>query len=531
MRRFNWLFDRSLLVVAVLGFASVQKSEAQTNSILPTDVVPLAGPQERGFMSDNFEITLLNRLPSRFYLNGSCESSFRLETNPFQFPSRRDVTQEVTGGQPISSLNFAQFQELGSQLSEVNKSQQIFRTLPNVTTGWTLTPTTRFYGNYFALSDTALQTTALNSVVQSYGVGVQQDIPLTSKINLQADFQGRELVQSKQVPVFDFLPSLTLSYAPTARTVLFASSVLQLRGRRPFVSPTREIDPFYSFGAVYRRGLWTFSTFATFVQNFRQPFGTAALVPVNNYSWVLDFEIARPLLKRIPSLQAFVRAEPVFNMHSKATPGFSGNDFRLFYGLRMSFGKPSLLPINQLVRQQLNEVTRAKRLQQQKQNNQPAPQGQNPQGNQSPSQKNTAPSETSPDTTPTDPRAPQGKQKTSPDARIEMQKAPQTCLKDGADTGTRAICEEVLDVAQTVPSSNGQKEFTVDEAYSTSLKERPAMQKTDIRIKSRYQKDTCGILQEERDMTVDEAQTMSLNDSAGTAGEEICQKVSLLGRN
>jgi hypothetical protein len=399
-------------------------------TILPTDIVPLAGPQERGFLSDNMQVTLLNRLPSRFYLNASCETSFREETNPFQFPGRYDVIQQATNGQPLAILNEMQQQRLGTELSQVNASQMIFRTLPNLTAGWTLTSKTRIYGNYFALHDRALQNTVLNSVVQSVGMGIQQDIPITSKINLQADFQGRELFQSKQVPVFDYLPSLTLSYAPSAHTVAFMSSVLQLRGRKPFTGATREIDPFYSFGVVHRRGPWTLSTFATFVQNFRQPFGSASLIPVNNYSWVLDFEIARPLFKRLPSLQGFVRAEPVFNFHSKATPGFSGNDFRLFFGMRMSLGKASLLPINQMVRQQFEEVSKARRLQQNQQKQKNPTNGQSatptaPAGDQS-----TTPAAPAGGQSAT-PAAPAGDQSTTPAAPASGQSATTTAPAGG----------------------------------------------------------------------------------------------------
>ncbi len=324
--------------------------------------MPLAGPQQRGFLSDNLETSLLNGLPSKFYLNASCETSFRLETNPFQMPTRYDLIQQATDGKPITSLTPIQLESLGGQLSEINASQQIYRILPNINTGWTFTPTTRVYFNYFCLHDRPLQSTVLNSVVQSVGIGAQHDIPLGEKFNLQGDIQGRELFQSKQIPVFDYLPSATLSYAHSPQTIAFVSTVLQLRGKIPFTGATREIDPFYSFGVTHRRNMWQFSQFNTFVQNFRQPFAGNALIPVNNYSWVLDFEVARPLVRSIPSLQAFVRAEPVFNFKSEAKPGLSGFDFRLFYGLRMAFSKPSLLPTNQLLREQLNFVSKQKRL-------------------------------------------------------------------------------------------------------------------------------------------------------------------------
>lgn len=361
------------LLALVCAQRSIAQQVAPSSGVLPTDIVPLAGPQERGFMSDNFQIKLLNKLPSRFYLNGSVESSFRLETNPFQYPSQSAIIQQNTHGRPISSLGILQQLQLDNQLSKVNDTQQIYRILPNLSAGWTFTPKTRVYCNYFALNDSALKTPILNTLVQSIGMGVQHDFPITSKLNLQVDLQGRELYQSKQIPVFDYLPSVTLSYAHSARTVAFVSSILQLRGRQPFTAATREIDPFYSFGVTHRRGKWTLSSYATFVQNFRQPFGSNALLPVNNYTWVLDFEAARPLSKRIPSLQAFVRAEPVFNLHSNNTPGLSGFDFRLFYGLRMTFSKLSLLPTNQLVREQLEDITKSKRPFRPNQTNKQAP--------------------------------------------------------------------------------------------------------------------------------------------------------------
>jgi hypothetical protein len=387
------LIYRLLIFAFVLSLTSFQEIRAQS-TILPTDIVPLAGPQERGMLSDNMQTALLNGLPSKFYLNATCETSFRLETNPFQMPTRYDLIQQATNGKPITSLSALQLEALGGQLSEVNASQQIYRILPNINTGWTFTPTTRAYFNYFALHDRPLQSTVLDSVVQSVGIGIQHDIPLGEKLNLQGDLQGRELFQSKQAAVFDYLPSVTLSYAHSPQTVAFMSSVLQLRSRIPFAAATREIDPFYSFGVTHRRGMWQFSSYATFVQNFRAIFGDRALLPVNNYTWVLDFEVARPLVRSIPSLQVFVRAEPVFNMRSEAKPGLSGTDFRLFYGIRMAFSKPSLLPTNQLLREQLNYMSKHKRSQRP---SQPAPTNQQP----APTNQQTAPPENQPVTPPT----------------------------------------------------------------------------------------------------------------------------------
>src|SRR4030095_14428211 len=167
--------------------------------------------------------------------------------------------------------------------------------------------------------------------------------------------QARELYQLHQQPVFDFLPAATFSYILTPRTVLFANALLQLRGKRYFQAPTREIDPFYTFGFLHQRGGWAFSNTATFVQNFREPFRRNATIPVNNYSWILDFEVARRLVKQLPGLQAFVRAEPIYNFHSHNSACLAGVDFRLFWGLRFSLGKPALTAALEQIRQQLQE--------------------------------------------------------------------------------------------------------------------------------------------------------------------------------
>jgi hypothetical protein len=149
--------------------------------------------------------------------------------------------------------------------------------------------------------------------------------------------------------------------------VAYASTILQLRGKQFFQPADREIDPFYTVGGLYQRGPWSFSTNATLVQNFRRPFNHNALIPVNSYAWILDFEIARRIIPRLPGLQAFVRAEPIFNFHSSDTPGLAGNDFRLFYGIRTILGKPPLTTAMRDVKSEIEEQRkqREKKLEQQ----------------------------------------------------------------------------------------------------------------------------------------------------------------------
>ena len=67
---------------------------------------------------------------------------------------------------------------------------------------------------------------------------------------------------------------------------------------------------------------------------------------------IADIEVARPVLKKYPGLQAFVRAEPVFNWRGAKRPGLSGFDFRLYGGLRLAISKPSYIgTINKLKKQ------------------------------------------------------------------------------------------------------------------------------------------------------------------------------------
>jgi hypothetical protein len=326
---------------------------AQVGTIVPTDIVPLPAPHEGQSFGQALQLRVLQRLPSKFYLNAINESSFRLETNPYQMPSKSALQQKLEAGVPTSALPQFRDQQEQTLLGEVNASDTVFRTLPNVTTGWAFTPTTRAYANYFLIRDSLMHDILLNNTVQSVGGGLQHDIALGTKANFQLNGQFRELYQSNQVPVFDYLPGATLSYALGRHSIAYINTLLQLRGRYFACAPTREIDPFYTVGVLTQRGRWQASLALTFLQNFRQPFAGNALIPVNNYSFVADAELDRQLFKKYSGMQAFIRAEPIWNFHSDNTPGLSGFDFRLFWGLRATLGKPPLTKAIQEIKQQL----------------------------------------------------------------------------------------------------------------------------------------------------------------------------------
>jgi hypothetical protein len=326
-----------------------------SSTIIPTDVLPLPAIQTRMTFGENLQLRLLQRLPSRFYMSSSVETSLRYETNPFQFPTKRKFLTQLPPPPVFRTLNAFQQGQILDLLNLCNNDDMVFRVLPNVTGGWVINPRTRAFCNYFMIRDSLFHNVRLNTVIHSISYGVQRDIPITSRGNLQLEFQARELYQLHQQPVFDFLPGVTFSYVATPRLVLFVNALLQMRGKRYFQAPTKEIDPFYTWGALYQRNGWTFSASTTFLQNFREPFRQNAVIPVNNYSFICDFEIARRLFRQMPGLQAFVRAEPIYNFHSHNTPGLAGVDFRLFFGLRMAMAKPALTATLEQLRQQLEE--------------------------------------------------------------------------------------------------------------------------------------------------------------------------------
>ena len=361
-RRFS-LLNRLLGLAIISVFNSNAPVLAQdadrSGSLLPTDIVQLRAAGNANSFGEKFQLRVLEKLPPRFYLNANVETTFRDETNPFQFPTKRKFLEQIYAQTPppiFQQLDAFQQGEVLNSVRLVARNNIAFRVIPNVTVGWALTPGTRAYCNYFMIRDQMMHSTTLNSVAHSLAWGAQHDFPLGRRASLQADGQFREFFTRHGPRLFDFLPSLTLSYSVTPNISAYVNTLLQLRGDRYFQAPTREIDPFYTVGVVGQRGNWTFSTSGTFIQNFRRPFGSRSGLPVNAYSAVLDFEVSKRLTKRIPGLQTFVRAEPIYNMHTHNRPGLAGMDFRLYWGLRMALSKPALYSSIEQMRQQLKKA-------------------------------------------------------------------------------------------------------------------------------------------------------------------------------
>ncbi|MBY0359094.1 MAG: hypothetical protein K2W82_13915 [Candidatus Obscuribacterales bacterium] len=293
--------------------ANQQIAQAPTAppQFVPTDVTPFSVADEHTTLGQGYKFRIFQALPERLWFTSTTEVSQRLDTNVL-----------FTYSNP--------------------RPDYAFRVLPNISLGYNIAKNTSVYTNYFVIKDTFADNTFLNRpTTQSLSMGIRHNWQIGDKTNVQVDFQARELWQARGLRQFDFIPNLTITRAIGARNVVFGSTLLQLRGGKYFVAPTREIDPFYTLGWVHRRGPWIFIVTDTLVTNFRSPPFHSSVPRQGNCSMIADIEVARPVLKSFPALMAFIRAEPIYNWSSHKAPGLSGFDFRLFGGLRLSFSKPA----------------------------------------------------------------------------------------------------------------------------------------------------------------------------------------------
>jgi len=293
---------------------------------IPTDVTPSSLGREREYVSPGLAFRIFQKLPERLWFNSTTEVTQRLETNVF-FTARHNVADYV------------------------------FRVLPNVTVGYNVLGNTSIYCNYFVIKDVYADNKRQLTfpTTQSLLLGFRQDIPIARRTTGQLDFQARELWQTSHLHQADLIPGFTLTHVLRPNIVLFGNVLLQMRGRNYFVAPTRELDPFYSVGAVVRRGSWTFSATDTYVTNFRSPPFHGSVPHHGNVSMIGDFEVSHPIHRNMQGLVWFIRAEPIWNWASARLPGLSGFDFRLFGGLRLALSKPSLAATVTKLRQQLIE--------------------------------------------------------------------------------------------------------------------------------------------------------------------------------
>ena len=342
----------NMVSIFVLGSPCLAQS-----TILKTDqVAPLTTGSAQQAFGQNFQFRLWQKLPARLYFNGYVESTLRIETNPYQTPNKYEyLRHNYPSAAQLAKMTPAQIAAANQGLATVDSFDNVDRIFPNFTVGWALTPNTRVYSSGFMIRDTLFKNFHLDTNIFSIGSGIQNTRYITKKGYIMTGFFMRELWETNIHPVFDYIPSVSYYHQFTPAMLTYVSVLTQFRGKQFMNSVNREIDPFYTFGSIYRRGRWMFINTCTFVQNFRNQFGVNALLPTNNYSFICDFEIDRQIFKAVPGLLAFVRAEPVYNMHSNDVVGLSGTDFRLYYGFRFTFAKPALNGVLQQLRQQLEE--------------------------------------------------------------------------------------------------------------------------------------------------------------------------------
>jgi hypothetical protein len=294
-----------------IAHAATQIAQTAPPQFLPTDVTPFTLSPNRNNFNPAYKFRLFQNLPERLWLDTSAEVSQRLDTNVF-----------LTHGH--------------------YKGDYVFRVAPNVSVGYNVLKNTSVYANYFMIKDFFAYNTSLTFPTnQSLSIGVNHNHQFGDKTTLQLDFQAREIWQASHLHQFDFIPGATLTHVVTPNNIVFVSALLQLRGKDYMVAPTREIDPFYTVGYICRRGAWTFIANDTLITNFRHPPFNDAIPPQSNVNMIADFEVNRPVVKQVPALVAFARAEPVWNWKGMKAPGLSGFDFRLYGGLRISASKPS----------------------------------------------------------------------------------------------------------------------------------------------------------------------------------------------
>ncbi|MBX9769952.1 MAG: hypothetical protein K2X29_01195 [Candidatus Obscuribacterales bacterium] len=305
----------------------VDTPQVPNPTVLPTDLNPVLFGSERSILSRDIKYRILKRLPERLWFNFTIEESQRYESN-VTFKPRNPL------------------------------SDYVFRTLPNISIGYNIFSKTAVYCNWFLIKDVFAKHRQLSlPVTQSLSLGFRHDIPVLKRGNLQFDFQARELWQAPHLQQADLLPSVNFSYVVTPSLVLFSSSLLQLRSHYYFQGATREIDPFFTGGFLYRRGKWNFTATNTYVANFRN---RQAIPPIDSQTMISDFELSRPVSDRIPNLVSFVRAEPVWNWGANNLPGLSGFDIRIFGGLRISGQKPAFNTTMENLRKQIRKHSPAR---------------------------------------------------------------------------------------------------------------------------------------------------------------------------
>jgi hypothetical protein len=281
------------------------------------DLTPVSLPRRTPTFNrmEGFSANALYRLPGRLFFSALVDNSLRCETNVFQTKSH-------------------------------NKTDMIYRVLPNTTLGWALTRSTRVSANYFFLRDQYTKyAKTLDRNFHSVGFQIDQDLYNKNRTSVTLGFFGRALFTTPDEfsdQFFnDLIPSLTVTRQVGYSTVLYGSVLGQIRFRE-MLSKFQEGDQFYSFGAVHRKNRWTLLGDFTLNNNF----GNSNLRQgENNQVIILTEELAYRLPKIKLPMDVYCRAQQIFNMGANNSPGYAGVNTRVFGGIRAFVSKPVVMPV------------------------------------------------------------------------------------------------------------------------------------------------------------------------------------------
>jgi hypothetical protein len=281
------------------------------------DLTPVSLPRRTPSFNrfEGMQSNALYFLPGRMFFSAIVDNSLRAETNVFQTNSR-------------------------------NRTDMIYRVLPNTTIGYALTRSTRVSANYFFLRDQYTKYKLLDRNFHSVGFQIDQDLYSKPGMQVTAGFMGRALFATpdefSSTFFNDLLPSITASKQIGQHAVVYGSVLGQIRFRE-VLNKFQEGDQFYSLGTTYRRGPWQGLLDFTLNNNF----GNSNLRQgENNQVIILTEEIARriPFLPKLP-VDAYVRAQQIFNMGANSSPGYAGINTRIFGGIRAYVTKPVIFPV------------------------------------------------------------------------------------------------------------------------------------------------------------------------------------------
>src|SRR5271163_188037 len=105
-----------MLLTLLCFLACKHKAIGQSVSspFLPTDVTPISGRIQSTFFGERTKLRILQRLPSRLYMNFSSENSLRYESNPFQDPPPSSLRFNFFQSTPLSKITLADVKTLNA---------------------------------------------------------------------------------------------------------------------------------------------------------------------------------------------------------------------------------------------------------------------------------------------------------------------------------------------------------------------------------------------------------------------------------